>query len=372
MGSLNILTDSTADLLLDGVNAGIWHLKVDAENDSGLVLYNGETDVEVYAGFTRQVYLTLTPTALGTGSIYINVTWGVHTNNNWIDYLYNPIISSSGNYFDYYGITQPQVIFENNVYKMYYFGISSSAVKYILYAESNDGIYWNHPIPNPIIYPGPSGAWDSWAVHPGAVFKDDDNLYKMYYYGYSDQNDKWNIGLATSVDGINWQKYPQPILYGTSGWEYQIGSSSIVKKAGVYYLYYFGRTAPNYRIGLATSTDGVHFTKYSGNPILTNTMNWENSGVIYPAVTYENSGFHMIYTNSTGSGFGFANSTDGYNWVKENNNPFFTTQNTSNNWAVEKIAFPFWLRLNNETRIYYSGIAQNTDEHRIGMMRKIN
>lgn len=301
-GSLNLLSDSTAEIFLDQIDAGQWHLRVDAEDDSGLVLYTGETDVEVYAGFTSQVYLTLSPTGAGVGSIYIHVTWGGPVTNNWIDYLYNPIISSSRNYYDYYGVTQPQVLYENGLYRMYYFGIASSAQKYVLYAESNDGIQWHHPVQNPILNPGAYGTWDSWAVHPGAVFKDDDNVYKMYYYGYSDQYNQWHIGLATSSDGINWEKHPQPILFGTSGWEYQIGSSSIIKKNGIYYLYYFGRTTPNYRIGLATSTDGINFTKFAGNPILSNTLSWEGTGVIYPAVIKDGSILKMIYTNSTGSG----------------------------------------------------------------------
>ncbi len=90
-GILNLLSDSTADILLNEIDAGTWHLKVDAEDDSGLVLYTGETDVQVFAGFTSQVYLTLQPTGSGTGSIYINVTWGVPTNLGWIDYHNNPI-----------------------------------------------------------------------------------------------------------------------------------------------------------------------------------------------------------------------------------------------------------------------------------------
>lgn len=370
-GSLNLLSDSTAEIFLDQIDAGQWHLRVDAEDDSGLVLYTGETDVEVYAGFTSQVYLTLSPTGAGVGSIYIHVTWGGPVTNNWIDYLYNPIISSSRNYYDFYGVTQPQVLYENGLYRMYYFGIASSAQKYVLYAESNDGIQWHHPVQNPILNPGAYGTWDSWAVHPGAVFKDDDNVYKMYYYGYSDQYNQWHIGLATSSDGINWEKHPQPILFGTSGWEYQIGSSSIIKKNGIYYLYYFGRTTPNYRIGLATSTDGINFTKFAGNPILSNTLSWEGTGVIYPAVIKDGSILKMIYTNSTGSGFGLATSSDGIEWTKANNNPFFTVSNTANHWAISKIAFPFWLNLQNEWRIYYSGIAQNSNEHRIGMIRKI-
>jgi predicted GH43/DUF377 family glycosyl hydrolase len=372
ISSLNLLADSTAEILLDDINAGIWHLKVDAEDDSNLVVYTGETDVEIFAGFTSQVYLTLQPTEVGTGSIYIHVTWGVPPNFSWIDYPYNPIITSSYQYFDEYGVTQPQVIYDNGIYRMYYVGIAASAGKYVLYAESNDGINWTKPISHPVLYPGNYGSWDSWAVHPGAVFKDDDGLYKMYYCGYADQYSQWHIGLATSTDGINWTKYSQPILYGTSGLEYQIGASGIIKKNGVYYLYYYNRNLPTYAISVATSSDGINFTKYSGNPILTNQQSWEADGVLYPNVIEENSQLKMVYMNSNGTGFGIATSTDGLNWTKANNNPFVTNQYTANNWAAGKIAYPFWLELPNETRIYYSGTTNYGNELRIGFMRKSN
>ena len=94
-GTLNLQSDSTADILLDNIDAGEWHLKVDAEDDSGLVLYTGETEVQIFAGFTSQVYLTLNPTGSGTGSIYISVTWGVPFNYSWIDYYNNPLIVAS-------------------------------------------------------------------------------------------------------------------------------------------------------------------------------------------------------------------------------------------------------------------------------------
>jgi predicted GH43/DUF377 family glycosyl hydrolase len=370
IGSLNLLSDSTAELLLDEVDAGIWHLKVDAENDSSLLLYTGETDVEVFAGFTSQVYLTLQPTGAGTGSIYIHVTWGVPVNNNWIDYQYNPLLSSSNQFFDEFGVAQPQIVISDGIYRMYYVGVAAAASKYVLYAESNDGLNWYKPISNPILYPGNYGTWDSWAVHPGAVFKDDDGIYKMYYCGFADQYSQWHIGLATSSDGINWEKRSQPILNGTSGWEYQIGASSIIKKDGVYYLYYYGRSLPNYSIAVATSSDGINFTKHTSNPILTNQQAWELNGVLYPSVISQTNGLKMVYMNSNGSGFGIATSSDGLNWIKSNNNPFFTNQNTANSWAVEKIAYPFWLKLPNETRIYYSGISNYSDDLKIGMVRK--
>jgi predicted GH43/DUF377 family glycosyl hydrolase len=369
VATLNLLSDSTADLLLNEVAVGRWHLKVDAENDSGLILYTGETEVEVFAGFTSQVYLTLQPTGAGVGSIYINVTWGVPGNFSWVDYQNNPILVSSGNYFDYYGISQPVVIYDQNVYKMWYYGDSGGGQTYILYAESNDGINWIPYSGNPVISPSNYGYWDSESVNPGAVIKEN-GIYKMYYGGWSNQNSVWSIGLATSADGKNWTKYPQPILTGTYGWEYQLVPSSIVKYNDTYYLYYTGRNLPEYQIGVAISNDGINFTRYINNPILSSSVAWEDNGVLDASVVLENNQFEMIFMNSSANGFGFATSTDGVNWDKSNNNPFFSKEETSNNWANIRIAYPNYIKILNEKRIYYSGSNSNNTGYKIGFVRK--
>jgi predicted GH43/DUF377 family glycosyl hydrolase len=252
---------------------------------------------------------------------------------------------------------------------MWYYGEEGAGVKYVLYAESNDGISWQRPINEPVLSPGPSGSWDSWAVHPGAIIKDGE-LFKMYYPGWADTYGRWDIGLAFSNDGINWEKFPTPVLYGTSGWEFQIHASSIIKHNDLYYLYYTGRNLPELKIGLATSADGINWTRYSGNPILTNTESWEESGVYYPTVIKENDQFKMIYMNSNGTGFGMAYSSDGINWTKDNSNPFFTNENTSNSWAANKIAYPNIIKLLGEYRVYYSGIQDWDGFFRIGFARK--
>jgi predicted GH43/DUF377 family glycosyl hydrolase len=369
-GTLDLISDSTADILLDEINAGAWHLKVDAEDDSGLVLYTGETDVQVFAGFTSQVYLTLQPTGSGTGSIYIFVNWGVPANYTWLDYNSNPIIQNSNNLYDYYGTAQPVVLYDDGIYKMWYVGLdyAGGGRGNILYATSTDGLNWSPYAGNPVMVPENYGTWDSQDVQPSGIIKEN-GVYKLYYTGFSDAYDTWSIGLATSVDGINWEKYPNPVLQASSYWEYQLVGSAIVKYDDSYYLYYTGRNMPYYSIGVAVSSDGINFTKYPGNPILTSTQQWEANGVVDGNVIIENGGFKMVYGNSFSSGFGLATSSDGLNWTKANNNPYFTNQNTSNNWAAGKIAYPYWLILNNETRIYYSGISNYSDEFKIGMVR---
>ena len=370
--SLNLLSDSTAELLINNVSAGNWHLKVDAEDDSSLILYAGETVVEVYAGVTNQVYLTLIPTGAGVGSIYINVTWGIPISLNWIDYNNNPILVSQAGYYDDNGIAQPVVIYDEGKYKMWFNGLAygGGSKSYIFYAESLDGNNWNLVSNNPVLFPSFNGAWDSQHVSPGAVVKEN-GIYKMYYCGFSDTYNNWNVGYATSADGINWEKYPQPILYGTNGWEYQIVVSAVVKLNDQYLMYYTGRNYPYYSVGLAISNDGINWIKYNNNPILKSEFTWESTGVLDASVVKVNNQLKMVYMSAESSGFGFATSNDGINWTKSTDNPFFKNTNTSNNWANYKVSYPSYLITPTKERIFYSGLNYNTSVSSIGFVEKV-
>lgn len=66
-------TGRSASGSLADVPVGMWHLKVDAIDDSGKVKYSGETDIEVMPGQTSQVSLELLPAG---GNIIIQVSWG--------------------------------------------------------------------------------------------------------------------------------------------------------------------------------------------------------------------------------------------------------------------------------------------------------
>ncbi len=66
-------TARTASGSFSEVAVGVWHLRVEAFNDSNRVRYAGETDVDVRGGQIAQVSLHLLPTS---GGINIVVTWG--------------------------------------------------------------------------------------------------------------------------------------------------------------------------------------------------------------------------------------------------------------------------------------------------------
>jgi hypothetical protein len=55
--------------------------------------------------------------------------------------------------------------------------------------------------------------------------------------------------------------------------------------------------------------------------------------------------------------------------VKEESNPFFTKDQTNNNWADYKIAYPFYIKVNNKDRIYYTGFL-SSGPYKIGFVTK--
>ena len=87
--------------------------------------------------------------------------------------------------------------------------------------------------------------------------------------------DEGSIGHAVSEDLLHWKELPVALRRGPRG-SYDCGqlfTGSTVWHNGTWYLFYTGNgpgTDPPWdeSICLATTTDGITFTKYSGNPIL--------------------------------------------------------------------------------------------------------
>ncbi|HMU43975.1 MAG TPA: hypothetical protein PKA80_11800 [Ignavibacteriaceae bacterium] len=368
INSLNLLTDSTADITFEAIPVGVWHLKVDALNGDGDVVYTGETDVEVLDGVLVQVTLTLQPTGNGTGTIYLYVTWGTGS-FGWIDYINNPILVKTGSTYDKFGVGQTFVIKDESGYKMYFSGLSDYGKTYVFLATSSDGLTWTRYSNLPVLYPGAPGTWDAGRCAAGPVLFED-GIYKMYYHGFYDVYGPWSIGLATSTDGINWVKQPNPILSGNN-WDFRIFPTQILKVENSYYLYYTGYPFDyNGKIGLAISNDGYSWQRYSENPIMVPDQSWELGSIGFPSIIFENGIYEMVYQSfiPENNGFGYAHSTDGINWQKDASNPFFTSDDTVDD--LLKIGWASYLKIENEYRIYYTGYAYNGADWTICVARK--
>lgn len=356
IGYMNLLEPNSAEILFENIPAGNWNIRIEAYSSGGTLLYAGESSVLVQPDIVTNVNLVLNPVSNSTGSVYIYVTWGSGTQSDWIDYPGNPILVYSGPFSNPYGIRECHVLKEESGYKMWYASLYENAYGFVFYATSTDGLNWIPYSMAPVMWPGPFGSWDSGNISPGPVIKKNDQ-YIMYYKGFTDQYSSWSIGMAVSNDGVNWVKHGSPVVMGdVNSWDSKIVATSIVSNGDEYLLYYVGKSnSTNYKVGLAKSIDGVNWVKHSQNPILTPTNSWEGTGIHWPSVVKEGNNFLMTYGNGDAyiSGFGLAYSEDGINWIKDENNPVFTTSNTINNYS--RILYPTLINDNSEFRIYYTG-----------------
>jgi hypothetical protein len=115
-----------------------------------------------------------------------------------------------------------------------------------------------------------------------------------------------NIRIPSQTD---WVDHGMIFEAGAEGeWDYYLWGGfafSVIKMDGTYYLYYQGSS--DYRtefdetvmwraIGVATSNDGIHFTKYEGNPILTWFPNQNGEeGAVSSGVTLGDGGEVILY-----------------------------------------------------------------------------
>jgi hypothetical protein len=93
---------------------------------------------------------------------------------------------------------------------------------------------------------------------------------------------------------------------GEGAWDFNLNwLASVVKKNDTYFLYYVGsdgyrsddgEAARHRAIGLATSPDGIHFTKYPSNPVMTHApFNGEEEGANSAGLTVNTEGDFVMY-----------------------------------------------------------------------------
>ncbi|KKP85160.1 MAG: Laminin G sub domain 2, partial [candidate division CPR3 bacterium GW2011_GWE2_35_7] len=98
-------------------------------------------------------------------------------------------------------------------------------------------------------------------------------------------------------------------------------------------MWYSGSNNTNWRIGYATSTDGITWTRNSGNNCLgtlgdgclfTKAVNgnWDDAHTYYPYVIKDETIYKMWYTGHDGSNvrIGYATSNDGLTWTRNSGN----------------------------------------------------
>jgi len=113
---------------------------------------------------------------------------------------------------------------------------------------------------NPILRPQ-GDAWESSSVYnPAALVKDDQVV--LLYRAHADDIVS-HVGLATSDDGIEFERRPEPVLSPSEPYDAcGVEDPRVTEIDGTYYLTYSGWDRTNAQLCLATSTDLVTWEKH--------------------------------------------------------------------------------------------------------------
>ncbi|MGN6437735.1 MAG: glycosylase [Agriterribacter sp.] len=170
------------------------------------------------------------------------------------------------------------------------------------------------PLKNNPVFAGTNAAtWDSLIRERGYILKED-SVYYLWYTGYNNQDETKHLGLATSPDGLNWTRHPANPIH-TTKW---VEDMSVIKVDSVYYMFAEGKDDVAH---LLTSTDRVHWTergdldirKKNGEPI-------DKGAYGTPAIWRENNTWYLFYERGD-LGIWLATSADLATWTNVQDEP---------------------------------------------------
>jgi len=106
-------------------------------------------------------------------------------------------------------------------------------------------------------------------VYAPTVLKDG-NGYRMWYTDVA--RDPWVIRLASGTDGRKWKVTPEPVLVPGQKWERsRLFYPTVLKVDGVYLMWYgsyWSAQSNKTAIGIAASLDGIQWYRSPHNPVL--------------------------------------------------------------------------------------------------------
>ena len=143
---------------------------------------------------------------------------------------------------------------------------------------------------------------------------------------------KGALAVSFSEDGIHWGDLTVTLAANPeSGWENIVNRNCILPdpKGGGWLMWYTGQDIGGRGrswIGVARSDDGIRFERFRRDPVLAPETDFEKQSVMNPFVMYENGRFRMWY--AAGETYEpnvicYAESDDGIHWTKYAGNPIF-------------------------------------------------
>lgn len=246
------------------------------------------------------------------------------------------------------------VIYHDGLFHMFRNGFKGwPASVEIGYLTSEDGLTWTEVTPDPVFWTD-DAPFDTVAALASSALIEDDGTWVLYFYLWprtGGGSDPGSVARATASDPLGpWTMDETLVLIpGSVGsWDAaQVSAPSVVKTDQGYQMFYTGISADGeFAIGMATSADGITWQKYD-DPETTNALYaesdpvfvkadspdaWDGTKVHQSRVVLTPDGLVMMYRSSVGAdrdkAYGLATSSDGINWQRVGTEPVFSDADT--------------------------------------------
>lgn len=225
----------------------------------------------------------------------------------------------------------------------------------------------------PVIDLGKIGTFDDSGANVSSLIQSDNKIF-MYYIGWNPSttvHTRNSIGLIVSEDGgytFN-RIYDGSILDRTKDEPYYTGAVDVIKEDNLFKMWYTSgkiwriiKNKPEiqYYIKYAESENGIDWVRNNVDCII---PEHDFEATARPSVFYENNKYKMLYSKRNIDDFrinhlknysvGYAESLDGKNWVRLDDNINFTTSNIE--WESRSISYPYLLRYKGHMLCFYNG-----------------
>jgi len=225
---------------------------------------------------------------------------------------------------------------------------------------------------NPVFELGKLGTFDEFGTYPMSVIRQGNEVW-AYYAGWTRcESVPFNVSIGYGISDNNGETFYKlgdgPLLSYSPNEPFTLSGPKIRKFNDKFYLFYIagntwvlnnGKPEISHKIRMATSADGINWSKHNKDLI---PDNWgKNESQASPDVIYANGLYHMFFCGWVPSSFretksrkiGYASSTDLINWTRDDTKAGIDV--SENGFDNEMVAYPHVFELNNKIYMFYLG-----------------